>query len=514
MIKFAKNIDKPKVEVVVLLFSVFIVGLCTIIYELLIGSISSYFLGDSVKQFSITIGLTMSAMGFGTFLSRLVKNNLMLWFIVIEILLGIVGGLSVPLLYTAFSSTEIYYPIMIVLIFAVGILIGLEIPILTRIMEKHYVLKTNISNVLSLDYFGALLATILFPFVLLPFVGIFSSSLVTGIMNILVGLLNLWWFNDKIEVNLRKKVYSSIIMTFLFLTTLVIYSQSLVRAWENSVFEDRVIMSKQTQYQKIVMTKNKEDVRLYLDGNLQFSAIDEYRYHESLIHVPFSLAKFKENVLILGGGDGLAVREILKYKDVKHITLIDLDPVMTNLAINNRFLKSLNKGSFLNPKVKIVHEDAFKYLADSNGFYDVIIADLPDPNNNALARLYSTEFYKLIRQKLSQSGIFVTQATSPFFAKDAFWCIDKSVHRAEFKYTYPYHVYVPSFGDWGFVMASKVRIRPSDIKLSVSTRYLDNQVAHSLFKFEKDLTVKSIKSSTLDKPEILNYYLKSWKYWN
>lgn len=511
--KISKFSD-ANIETLVLLLSVMIVGLCTIIYELLIGSISSYFLGDSVKQFSITIGLTMSAMGFGTYLSRLIKENLISWFIGIEIVLGLIGGLSVPILYQAYAVSDMYYPCMLILILIIGTLIGLEIPILTRVMEKYYALKTNISNVLSLDYLGALVATLLFPFILLPFFGLFSSALITGVINIAIGILNLWWFKDKLGPNMLNKFKSGALITSILLISMLITAKPIVKAWENSVYDDRVILSKQTSYQNIVLTRNKQDFRLYLDGNLQFSSIDEYRYHEPLIHVPFSLAPVKENILVLGGGDGLAVREILKYPQVKHITLIDLDPEMIKLAKTNKAFKKLNKGSFLNPKVTIKLEDAFKFLENSSSLYDVVIADLPDPNNTALSRLYSKEFHKLINKNLSKTGIFVTQATSPFFAKESFWCVNQTAKEAGFKHIYPYHAYVPSFGDWGFVMASNIKLDPKNIDIKVPVKYLDNETAVNLFNFEKDLYVKNIKYSSLDKPEILNYYLKGWKYWN
>ena len=291
-------------EAVILLLSVFIVGFCTIIYELLIGSISSYFLGDSIRQFSIVIGLTMTAMGLGTLISRMINKNLIYYFILIEVVLAIVGGLCVPILYFAYTVESIYYPIMILLILLIGGLIGLEIPLLTRIMEKYYNLKDNISNVLSLDYLGAFIATIVFPFVLLPFLGVFESSIFAGFLNLVVAIINFIWFKDKILRKRAVKLISLMVLICVFLAGFFLFSKEVVKYWENNIFEDRVIYSKQTPYQKLVMTKNKEDIRLFIDGNVQFSSIDEYRYHELLIHIPLNLVNHRENILILGGGDG------------------------------------------------------------------------------------------------------------------------------------------------------------------------------------------------------------------
>ena len=503
-----------KKDASILLFCVFVVGFCTIIYELLIGSISSYFIGDSIRQFSITIGLTMTAMGIGTLISRFFSKNLIYWFILVELLIAIIGGLSVPILYLVYSVQFFYYPIMCLLIVAIGTLIGLEIPLLTRIMEEYFQLKENISNVLSLDYLGAFLASLSFPFILLPLLGIFNTSLSTGLLNLLIGILTFAWFKDKLTLKRKQMLKVQSFFIFVLLIGCILFSKEISFYLENSMYDDRVVFSKQTKYQKLVITKNKEDVRLFIDGNVQFSTIDEYRYHEPLIHIPMNLVKHRENVLILGGGDGLAARELLKYDDVKHITVVDLDKEMTDLAVSNKVMSTLNENSFVNNKVTIYNDDAFKFLENSKDYYDVIIIDLPDPNNSSLARLYSKEFYKVVHQKLAKDGIAVTQATSPFFSPEAYWCIKESLQSAGFKYVKPYHSYVPSFGDWGFMLASNHNIDESNIDIQVSTRYIEKDSVKEFFYIPKDVRRTGIRVSTLNKPEILNYYLSGWKYWD
>lgn len=503
-----------KKDASILLFCVFVVGFCTIIYELLIGSISSYFIGDSIRQFSITIGLTMTAMGIGTLISRFFSKNLIYWFILVELLIAVIGGLSVPILYWVYAIQFFYYPIMCLLIIAIGTLIGLEIPLLTRIMEEYFQLKENISNVLSLDYLGAFLASLAFPFILLPLLGIFNTSLSTGLLNLLIGILTFVWFKDKLTFKRKHMLKIQSLSIFILLIGCILFSKEISFYLENSMYDDRVVFSKQTKYQKLVITKNKEDVRLFIDGNVQFSTIDEYRYHEPLIHIPMNLVRHRENVLILGGGDGLAARELLKYDDVKHITVVDLDKEMTDLAISNKVMSTLNENSFVNDKVTIYNDDAFKFLENSKDYYDVIIIDLPDPNNSSLARLYSKEFYKVIHQKLAKDGVAVTQATSPFFSPEAYWCIKESMQSAGFKYVKPYHSYVPSFGDWGFMLASNHNIDESNIDIQVPTRYIEKDSVKEFFYIPKDVQRTDIKVSTLNKPEILNYYLSGWKYWD
>ncbi len=456
----------------------------------------------------------MTSMGIGTLISRFFKKNLIYWFILIELLIAIVGGLSVPILYYVYSIQFLYYPIMCILIMIIGTLIGLEIPLLTRIMEEYFQLRENISNVLSLDYLGAFLASLAFPFILLPLLGIFNTSLSTGLLNLLIGILTFIWFKNKLTLKRRRmlKVQSGLILVLLI--GCLLFSKEISMYLENSMYDDRVIFSKQTPYQKLIITKNKEDVRLFIDGNVQFSTIDEYRYHEPLIHIPMNLVKHRENVLILGGGDGLAAREVLKYSDVKKITVVDLDKEMTDLAVKNTVMAELNEGSFKNPKVEILNEDAFKFLENSKQYFDVIIIDLPDPNNSALARLYSKEFYKVVKQKLARDGVVVTQASSPFFSPEAFWCINETMKSAGFKYTKPYHSYVPSFGDWGFILGANKKIDESSIEINVPVKYIDKGIIMDLFYIPKDVRRENIQVSTLNNPQVLHYYLSGWKYWD
>ncbi len=502
-----------KKEISILIISIFIAGLCSIVYELLISTASSYFLGDSVKQFSITIGLYMAAMGIGSYISRLIKKNLLSKFIAVEILLGFLGGMSVPILYFCYAYTDFYSLYMVIVILAIGILIGLEIPLLTRIMERYYTLKINISTVLSIDYLGALIATLLFPFILLPFLGTFKSALFFGLINMGIGFLNLWCFRDVLNVGRRRLYGIASIAVSVSLLLIFLSAPLFLKQWSNSLYEDRIIFSQQTKYQKIILTKNKADLRLFLDGNLQFSSIDEYRYHEALVHIPFGFAENQTHVLLLGGGDGLAIREMLKYPDVKTITVVDIDPEITRISNENRHLRQMNQGSLLDARVTVIHEDAFVFLKDVQQKFDVIIADLPDPNNVSLARLYSQTFYQLVGARLKPKGVFLTQATSPYFSKKSFWCINTTIDAAGLK-TYPYHVYIPSFGDWGFVLGSRNDLDPKTIEIEVPTQYLEEDILESLFAFSKDLLDEDTAPSTLDKPVILSYYLKGWKYWN
>jgi len=498
----------------ILLFSIFIAGLCSIIYELLIATTGSYFLGDSITQFSLTIGIYMAFMGLGSYVSRWVLDNALLeLFIAFELLLALLGGCCVPLLYYAYALELPLQVVSAILTAVIGVLIGLEIPLLSRLMEKHYTLKANLSNVLSIDYFGALIATLVFPFFLLPWLGVFKTSLAFGLVNLTIALSLLWYFYLTISLRNRQLLKAALIIVFVLLLALMGFSKYLNEQWNAEVFEDQIVHTQQSQYQQLVLTRHKDDIRFYLNGGLQFSSIDEYRYHESLIHPAMARLKQAKSVLILGGGDGLAVRELLKYPQLTSITLVDLDPAVAQLAKQNHYLLALNQNALNHEKVNVIHQDGFVFLADNSTLFDLIVIDLPDPKNVSLARLYSKQFYLSAKKSMAPGAILVTQATSPFFATKAFWSIHNTIAEVGFTHVLPYHVNVPSFGEWGFVMACYVQCQSAS-QITPDTRFYSAEMERSMRVFPKDMGNPSSLVSTLDKPNVLYYYLEGWKYWN
>ncbi len=494
-----------------LIYAAFIAGLCSIIYELLIATTASYFLGDSVKYFSLTIGIYMAAMGVGSFLSQYIEGSLLKRFIIAELLLGFLGGISIPLLYFAYAFSNSFIYLYITLTVAIGFLIGLEIPFLTRLMERYNPLKFNIANILSFDYLGALIATTAFPFLLLPVLGVYQTSLLFGLVNMSIGFAVLLVFSDQLPSVARRLKKVTLLFTTLLLA-MMLFSGLALTEWDRQLYSDRVIHSQQTPYQKIVMTKHKEDIRLFIDGNLQFSSIDEHRYHESLVHVPLALyPKPVERVLLLGAGDGLAVRELLKHDTIKEIVLVDLDPAIIELARSNPYLKTLNQSSLTSSKVNTVQGDAFTYLKENVAPFDFIISDLPDPNNNALERLYTQQFYRLIEKNLAKDGLFITQATSPYFATEAFWSIVETIKSAPFRHVAPFHTDIPTFGNWGFVIASHLPLSLENRTMEIETRFLNKEILPALFIFGKDIQPTSPRVNRLDRPTLLDSYLKGWK---
>jgi spermidine synthase len=504
--------ESEKREALALLFSIFLIAACGLVYELLIATVSSYLLGSSVTQFSIAIGVFIGSMGIGSHLSQLIRGRLLEWFIGIEIVLAVCGAVSVPLLFWTYALGNAYWLALYGSLVIIGALTGLELPLLTRLMQPYGALREVIARALSFDYVGALLGSLAFPFVLLPSLGLARTALAVGALNLAVAVWNAWVFRDRLP-NYRSVLVGSAALGGA-LAIAFVYSTRILDFLERDLYEDEIIWARQTPYQRIIVTSWREDTRLYIDGNLQFSTTDEYRYHESLVHPAMSLARNgrPEQVLVLGGGDGLGVREVLKYPSVKRVVLVDLDPAMTNLGRTFPSIVAANRNALADKRVEIVNEDAYKYLEKSAAPFDVIVGDLPDPNNEALAKLYSVEFYKLARRRLSAAGIFVTQAASPFFAREAFWCVQNSLEKADM-YAIPYHAYVPSFGDWGWIIASPHQIKKERAKLSVKTEFLSPESLREMWTFPRDASEVDVQPSTLDRPRIMDYYLNNWKQW-
>lgn len=499
-----------------LVISIFIAGLCSIIYELLIGTVSSYFLGNSVTQFSLTIGVYMAALGVGAWLSRLVKTSLPVFFVKLEILLGFLGGISVPCLFFCYSvAPQIYIFVMVLFTFSIGVLIGYEIPLLTRLLESFYDLKVNISKVLSMDYLGALIATLLFPFVLLPLIGPFRSSLVVGLINMLIGFLILRSFYEHFEDSARRRYVRISFGVVGLLSCGLLFSQTLIHTWSQSLYDDYIIVEEQTAYQRMVLTSREGDFRLFLDGNLQFSSKDEYRYHEALAFPVASAAERAQKLLVLGGGDGLLVKQLLRLGKHVEITLVDLDPAVTRLARENPLLAGLNENALLSDQVQIIHDDAFRFLSETQETWDVIYADLPDPNNLELTRLYSQEFFNLVHSRLNWNGYFVTQATSPYYANTTYWQIVQTLEDSRFSHLLPYHVNVPSFGEWGFVIAGNQTICHDPQRFPEKLKFMNASTWKRMQIFPPDITCPDVEleSNTLNHPVLLGSYLKSVKDW-
>lgn len=490
-----------------LLASVFVIASCGLIYELVAGALSSYLLGDSVTQFSTVIGTYLFAMGLGSWLSRHVHTRIPQTFILIEVVVGLVGGFSAAILFLCFAiAGEPFRIILYFLVAFVGVLIGIEIPLVMRMLEKDLKLSELVSSVLSVDYLGALLVSVLFPLLLAPQLGFIRTSLMFGAFNVAVAIWVSIIFKNQI-VNYKRYL----IMSIASLGLLVIGfagAEKLMRFSETKLYGDDIVYANSTPYQRIVLTRWRDDFRLFLNGNLQFSSRDEYRYHEALVHPALTTVPHARDVLVLGGGDGMAVRELLKYSSLERITLVDLDPKMTELFKHDKVLSQLNERSLQSSKLQIINSDALRWLEQQSQSYDAIVVDFPDPTNYALGKLYSVTFYQLLHRHLRPHGIAVVQTTSPLYAPKSYWMVHNTAREAGFN-TKGYHALVPSFGEWGFMLLSdKPYVIPE--KIPVTTRFLNQAILPTLFVFPQDMLSDTQDINRLDNQALVHVFEREW----
>lgn len=490
-----------------LLFSIFIIAGCSLIYELLISSLSTYLLGSGVVHYSVTIGLFLFFMGAGAWLAQYRRVKLLEGFIQIEIALGLIGGLSAVILYAVYAWSQYYYPAMLIVIAMISILIGMEIPLLTRVIEQSRGIRQGLSDVLATDYVGALLASLLFPFVLLPYLGHLLTAFAIGAVNLLVALLVVWHFRKRLKQPI--KLLSIAVMAVASLIAASQFTGTFTSILERSLYQDPVVYSLQSKYQKIVVTERGRDLRLFLNGSLQFSSIDEYRYHEPLVHLPATHSRELERVLIIGGGDGLAAREVLRYPSIKQIVMVDLDPEVTNLGRDLDKLRKMNEQSLHDPRVTVFNDDAWRWMEQDGDLFNIIIIDLPDPDTADIARLYTTEFYRKVARRLSVGGVMITQASSPWLQRNAFWSISSTLNTV-FESTQAVYSNIPSFGPWGYIMASNTPFKQQR-KFPDTTRYVKESNWQFTLQHPNDLPPLTLPANKLQTLVLMQFYAEGYQ---
>jgi spermidine synthase len=432
-------------------------------------------------------------------------------FVEIELAVALCGGVSSPFLFATFAAGSGFRVALYGMVLVIGTLVGLEIPLLMRIMKEQLQFKELVSRVLTFDYLGSLFASLLFPIVLVPKLGLVRTSLVFGLVNALVGLWSTWLLAPVLGSPTRLRIKAVAVSALLLVG--VALGDSMTSLFEEQLYNDEVVHAESTPYQRIVLTRSHRGFSLFLNGNLQFSSVDEYRYHEALVHPAFQAAQKRAQVLILGGGDGLAAREVFRYGDeVKRVTLVDLDPAMTKLAVKAEELAVLNGRSMSDPRMRVINDDAMQWLTQTDELFDVVIVDFPDPNNFSLGKLYTTRFYALLQKRLAPGGMAVIQSTSPLFARRSYWCIDATLRASGFT-TRPYHVWVPSFGEWGYVLASRDAMDPKH-PLPEGLQFLSDDTVPTLFQFPKDMDQVPAEVNRLNNQVLVHYYEDEWRRWN
>lgn len=556
----------------VLAFIMFFTGGAGFVYQGILGAVFTNLLGNSMEQIILTMGFMMGMMGVAVWLQKLIRSGpLVEYFIIVELALAILGGFAPIILQWAFAHMpndfgwiRLAYPALMAL------LIGIEIPLAMRINEKFARnLSSNLAETWAWDYVGSFVGTLAWLWALKHFVPIMHLSYWVAISNLIVAVASLVFFW---KCGLLTRWASKIMLTLgmiMVATSLVVGSNN-VDAWSNIIsqkmYDDPIIYHTTTKYQDIVMTQKAHPTNrgakayeMFINGNKQFNSADERIYHEHLVHPAMNLAAAHRRVLILGGGDGLALREVLKYPDVEDVTLVDLDPGMIELARTNPIMRELNGNAFgdarvnstLSPglidtgrtqevfvagdkfemectesgcykrpiaekaaDVQVFTIDADRFVSVSHELFDVVIIDLPDPSSIELAKLYSQEFYQKVKQAMSTDGMLVVQATSPYHSRETFLCIMRTIAAAGFGTT-PYHANIPSFGDWGWALGSP-SLKPEVLReraisledYGVPTEELTPESMRAALTFgKKSLTTNSQSISTLMEQAVLGHYI-------
>ena len=495
----------------ILILSVFVVASCGLAYELIAGALSSYLLGDSILQFSTIIGCYLFAMGVGAHLSKFVRDeDVLARFVDIELAVGLIGGVSAAALFLTFSwMAAPFRTLLYVMVFLIGALVGMEVPLVMRALNaRQTAFNELVSRVLTFDYLGALAVSLLFPLVLAPHLGLVRTGFLFGMLNVGVALWTIKAFSTELKNVAGRLLRACTVMVALVCGFAM--ADKMTYWGEHGLFGDDIVFATTTPYQRLVITHWKDDLRLYINGNLQFSSRDEYRYHEALVHPVLQPLPWAKRVLVLGGGDGLALREILRYPNIEQVTLVDLDPAMTKAFSQRPELVALNKGSFSDKRVRVINADAAIWLQQNDEMFDAAIIDFPDPSSFALGKLYSVPFYGMVKRHLSANGLMVVQSTSPFFAPHAYWTIDATLREVGMK-TWPYHAYVPSFGEWGFILASPQAAYVPPTAYRLPMRYLNAETTREMFNFPPDMQRLPMAPNMLNTQSLVHEFEQDWR---
>ena len=545
---------------VVLIGTMGVVAGCGLIYEYLMAHFAGRILGAVEPTIYAMIGLMIVAMGIGAFMAKWV-SSMFRGFAWLEVSIGLLGGFSVLTLSAAvafayslpewirsvyhvdagvvmdgglFAVLKLFASVLpFVLGFILGLLIGMEIPLIARVRE--YVHEThlphNLGTMYGADYIGAGIGAAIWILICLKLPVVYAA-VGTAAANVLAGVVFLTVYRR--EIRPAVALWGGHAVLAGLLVVLALFGREWIAGLSDSLFRDRVVYHLQTPYQNVVLTKRhvsggRPDIlSLYINGRVQFASNDERIYHAYLTTPPMLAAYRRDRILVLGGGDGLALRDLWRWSP-ETVTLIDIDPAVVDLFAGrdenapdwlSRALVEQNAGSFDDPRLSVIHGDAFievERLASSDERFDVVIVDLPDPNHPDLNRLYSDYFYARVRAILSPDGAIAIQSTSPYHAKEAFLSIGKTVSHAGFTVS-QYHANVPSFGEWGWTLGTPIgksgpeRIEALDVG-ETPDGWLDGTRIAAAFQFPPRYfdVLPDIEINRLGSHAVFNYHQEAWE---
>ncbi|MEV7417821.1 polyamine aminopropyltransferase [Streptomyces sp. NPDC089919] len=514
---------RPRTGRLLVLATVFVCAACGLVYELELLALASYLIGDSVTQASVVLSVMVFAMGVGSLLAKRLRRRPAAGFGAVEAGLALIGGLSAIALYACFAWLGESRPALVAFSLAIGVLIGAEIPLLMTLIQRVRRQDAGgaVADLFAADYVGALVGGLAFPFLLLPMLGQLTGAMLTGAVNAAAGgALVLWLFRGDLSRRARWLLLVANVTVLAVLACATALADDFERVARRAVYGGEVRVAVQTDVQELVVTGpsrgSPRSLDLYLDGRLRVSGYDEHRYHEALVHPAMNGPHAR--VLVLGGGDGLAAREVLRYPDVRSVTVVELDPGVVRLARTDPMLSALNAHVYGDPRLRVVTADAFGWLrAGGDGIaYDVVISDLPDPGITPSTKLYSQEFYGLVARSLRPGGRIGVHAGPLTSRPHTFWTVEATLRAAGLA-TRPYAAGGRLSGfsagpdrssgrgrapqDWGFVLAG--RGQPPALGIRRDTAWLRSLSLAGLAAASRDAErtrIPGLPPSTLPHP--------------
>ncbi|MGW1594311.1 polyamine aminopropyltransferase [Streptomyces sp. NPDC002343] len=518
---------RPGTGRLLVLACVFVCAACGLVYELELVAFASYLIGDSVTQASVVLSVMVFAMGIGSLGAKRLRCHAAAGFGAVESALALVGGCSAMALYAVFAWTAgwggvwVAGPRCLLVAFslAIGLLVGAEVPLLMELIQRIRRQDAGgaVADLFAADYVGALVGGLAFPFLLLPFLGQLTGALLTGTVNVVAGgALVLGLFRRDLGRRARWALLLTGLAVLGVLASAAALAGDFERAARRAVYGTDVRVAVRTDVQEVVLAGGTRGrpLDLFLDGRLRVDGRDERRYHEALVHP--ALSGPHARVLILGGGDGLAAREVLRHRDVRRLDLVELDPGLVELARHDPGLAAVNAHALADPRVRVTTADALGWLRGARGrAYDVVISDLPDPGITAGTKLYSEEFYGLARRVLAPGGRLVVHAGPVTTRPRAYWTVAATLRAAGYGVR-PYRVPGQDSGfaagpdrstgasraphDWGFLLAAPGRTPPPPRLGAWRPRTLDQARLTADARAAERTRVDGLPASTLVHP--------------
>lgn len=481
-------------------------------YELSLLLLGTITVGATERANAVVLGAAMAGMGAGAAFGGRLARRPVRAFVGVEVVLAVLGAAAAPTLYWLWATLDTFWGPLLGVAFAIGACIGAEMPLLAALNDQlaRQRAASVVAQLTAADYLGAFLGAIAFAFAVRPVLGLVGATMAIAAVNLLLAAA------VPVIMGVPWRQGALVVPGAVVLAAMVVLAPTVVDDGRQRLYRDPILAVDDRGRSDIVVTERehrdgRRDTRLFLDGDLQLSSVDSYRYHEALVHPAVAAAPDRDlDVLVLGGGDCAAVTEALRHDQVSSVTLVELDPRVTDTVGDVEGFDELSAGCD-DPRTEVITADAFEWIRRTDASFDVVVADFPDPDTAALGRLYSVELFVAARSVLASDGSLSVQCGSPWFAQAAYWTCEATLEEAGWSST-PYLADVPSFGTWGFHLA--VPDGPAPLVAATEpagARYWDRSVAAGSMVLPPDLVLeRDQEPTTVLEPRIVDAHRRAW----